>query len=308
MPVLIHFKGNRSPSVTDTIKVDNEAFDLTGSSVKFKMRLESSDTLKVNTAATVVSAAAGTVQYDWLAADVDTVGEYVGWWEVTLSSGKTQDTLEFPIRIVEHAPGDTDYITPEHLKATLQLDGTSYADSDVQRAISAASRGIDWECGRRFYADADANQARYYSPISAVTIEVDDIITLTTLETDQDGDGTFEQAWTVNTDFVLEPLNAAADGWPYTRITIQPLASQGFPSGFPRSVKVTAKFGWSDVPDQVVQACGLVASKLLKRAREDPGGSAEAIALGGAAVRLVGSDPTVKGLLAPYIRHRPGYF
>lgn len=308
MPVLIHFKSNRSPSVSDTIRVDDVPFDLTGSSVKFKMRLESSSTLKVDTTATVVTPSAGTVRYDWLSADVDTAGDYVGWWEVTLPTGKTQDTLEFPISIVEHTPGDIDYITPEVLKATLQLDGTSYADRDIQRAISAASRGIDWECGRRFYADTDATQIRYYQPIDAYTVLIDDLITLTTLQTDQDGDGTFEETWTVNSDFFLEPLNAAADGWPFTRLCLNPsAASQGFPAGRPRSVKVTGKFGWAETPDAIVSATGLVASKLLKRSREDPGGSAEAIALGGAAVRLVGADPVVRGLIAPYVRQKPGY-
>lgn len=307
MPVLIHFKGNRSPSVTDTIKVDDVAFDLTGSTVKFRMRLETSSTLKVDAAATVVNPSAGTVRYDWVAADVDTVGDYVGWWQVTLPSTKTQDTLEFPISIVDHLPGDPDYITPEVLKATLQLDGVSYADRDIQRAISAASRGIDEECGRRFWGDS-APGDRYYTPASSTLILIDDIYDFDALVTDQDGDGTFEQSWAENSDFILEPINAAADGWPFSQIRLHPVgASQGFPAGIPRSVKLTGKFGWSEIPDPVVQACGLVASKLLKRAREDPGGSAEALALGGAVVRLVTGDPVVRSLLAPFVRQKPGY-
>jgi hypothetical protein len=59
--VITHFKGNRSPSLTDTIKVNGVAFDLTGSTVVFKMRATNLVTLKVNAAATVVSAPAGTV-------------------------------------------------------------------------------------------------------------------------------------------------------------------------------------------------------------------------------------------------------
>lgn len=308
MAPIIHFKSNRNPSLTDTIEVDGAAFDLTGSTVTFSMRLESSDTLKVSAqSATVVSAAAGTVRYDWAAGDVDTAGDYVGWWTVT-TSGKTQDTPEFLIAIVAHVPGDPDYITPEVLKATMQLDGTTYANLDIEDSISAASRAIDQMCGRRFWGDTNASD-RYYTPTNYGLVVIDDLYDFDTLVTDQDGSGTFEETWTENTDFYLEPLNAAADEWPWTAIRLHPNAGKSFPSVFPRSVKLSGKFGWSSIPDPVVKATGLLAAKILKRSREDPLGAAEAMALGGAVVRMTEADPMAARLLAPYVREKPwAYF
>lgn len=97
------WKDNRLPLLTDTITSSSVAVDLTGATVLFSMRPTYSAALKVSGAtATIVSAAAGTVSYAWAADDVDTVGEYYGWWTVAIS-GKNQDTPEFEIEIVEHA-------------------------------------------------------------------------------------------------------------------------------------------------------------------------------------------------------------
>jgi len=42
----------------------------------------------INAAATVVTAAAGTVKYVWAAGDTATAGYYTGEWEVTYSDGR----------------------------------------------------------------------------------------------------------------------------------------------------------------------------------------------------------------------------
>lgn len=98
------YKGNRLPLLTDTITSSGTAVNLTGSTVTFYMRPDNSATLKVNgSTATIVSAAAGTISYAWAAADVDTVGDWKSWWTVS-SSGKSQDTPEFDVSIIEHAP------------------------------------------------------------------------------------------------------------------------------------------------------------------------------------------------------------
>ncbi len=199
----------------------------------------------------------------------------------------------------------TNYITREQLKVTLEMSNQAYADEDIAAAITAASRGIDEACQRRFFADSDALQVRYYSPANWTTVMIDDLAVLTELATDQSGDGTFSTAWTRNTDFVLEPLNAPADGWPYTRIRTHPRrVTAGLPAWWPRSVRVTGQFGWAAVPGAITEATTILASQLLKRAREAPFGI---VAFGdaGATARLATTDPSVRFLVAPYMREKP---
>lgn len=128
------WKNNRLPVLTDTITAEGTAVDLTASTVKFKMRPAVSDRLTIDAAATVVSAAAGTVSYPWATVDTDTVGSFLCWWEVT-TSAKTQDTPEFALLIVEHAPPSVDTPTPVGAGGqTTIFQGDAYLDAD-QRAL-----------------------------------------------------------------------------------------------------------------------------------------------------------------------------
>jgi len=60
--------------------------DLTGSSVVFRMKnFDGTGSLKVNGAATVITPAAGIVEYAWAAGDTDTAGTWIGEFAVTLA-------------------------------------------------------------------------------------------------------------------------------------------------------------------------------------------------------------------------------
>ena len=134
-------------------------------------------------------------------------------------------------------------------------------DADLESVIEGVSRWIDWDRCRRFYA---ASETRYYVPASAYLVVIDDLLTLTTLKADEDGDQTFERTWT-SSDYLLAPYNASTDGRPYTSIERSHLGSLAFPVDF-RSVEVVGSFGYSaTVPDAIHEACVLLSMRLFER-------------------------------------------
>jgi hypothetical protein len=141
------YEGNRSPSLTDTINVDGLPFNLTGSTVKLRMRLESSGTLKVDTPAVVVSAVNGQVRYDWAAADVDTSGRYVAWWRITLPSTFIQETPTFIVNVVDptdvSVAGNTATAMIAAVRNELGLFNSLFTITDA-RIVDYLNEGQDW--------------------------------------------------------------------------------------------------------------------------------------------------------------------
>ena len=67
MPSLLtYYVGNRNPSITETITSNGVIVDLTGKTVRFKMRAVGSSTLKVDQPINNVPDATGVVRYDEL--------------------------------------------------------------------------------------------------------------------------------------------------------------------------------------------------------------------------------------------------
>jgi hypothetical protein len=87
-------QGDLVPAITATLMqaVGTAAatvIDLTAaSSVKFAMRNRQLGTNKVDAAGTIVSAAAGTVKYQWVGTDTDTEGVFDCEWQITWPTGK----------------------------------------------------------------------------------------------------------------------------------------------------------------------------------------------------------------------------
>lgn len=190
------------------------------------------------------------------------------------------------------------YCTISDLKAADHLNITDTTSDNILTDVAeAVSRWIDMQCGREFYP---TTETRYFTSWYNDVVFVDDISTTTglTIVTDPDGDGTYDDTWTA-TDYNLRPYNPRS-GQPYYAIERSLHGNFSIPS-VPRGVKITATWGFTDVPEQIKQACILQSERLFKRFAT-PLGSSGMSALGEVRLSIPAADGDVIALLKPYVR------
>lgn len=156
------------------------------------------------------------------------------------------------------------YCTVTELRDHLGDSGAKLDADLLERAINATSRAIDDYTGRRFWQDSTV-QTKTYKVWHPYIAWVDDISTTTGLiiKTDGTGDYSWSSTWLV-TDYDLEPDDADGVARPWWRVVA--IGTQTFPvSPRRRTLQVTAKFGWSAIPDQINEATILKAASLFKR-------------------------------------------
>ena len=155
------------------------------------------------------------------------------------------------------------YASLAQVKAALRITD-SVDDTLLEMAIESASRAIDEYTNRNFYNAGTA--VRYYAPNDSFNVTVDDLVSLSTLQTMNDnGDQVYDTTWT-STDYQLEPLNGVTDGiaQPYTNI--RAIGNYTYLTlGGEATVKVTGVWGWNAVPVQVTQATVIQSSRIFKR-------------------------------------------
>jgi len=227
-----------------------------------------------------------------------------GLWYRIVFADETGDLLQ-PTLPVQNAPlADHNYVTREQLKRSLELSGLSYADSDIDVAIAAASRGVDEITQRRFWLDTVADD-RFYTPRWS-KLDIDDLAELTAVEA-IDSAGTASAVLTEGTDFSLYPINAQLDNRPFEALWL--LSTSSYPTytwspPFPDLVKVTGRFGWPTLPSEVVAATTILATRYLRRQREAPFGIITVGIEQGAAMRIGRYDPDVENLLCNFKKPR----
>lgn len=277
-----HFVGNRSPSLTDVIRVDGVPFPLTTSTVKLKMRSELAGTLKIDAAAVVTDAPNGAVRYDWAALDVDTAGDYLAWWEVTLPSGKTQDTPEFSVAMIQHTGLG---------RALCELEEvTSYApgyvnepetDTTLNDLILAESFAIMQETGREMRAISPAVNTRRFDlggyNVSSRKLRIGDASSVSSVAL-YDTDNATLVTSLPSSAYVLEP-RVRAEWEPIRRLYFPPFASGSPTFLIGQVIEVVGTWGWPAIPADLRQACArIVMFRYVQDATSAGSSFAEALA------------------------------
>jgi hypothetical protein len=182
------------------------------------------------------------------------------------------------------------YLTVEELRNQLSDAGVNADLGQIERAIEATSRAIEDYAGRRFWKDATPT-VRRYRPRDPGAVLVND----------STGDGSYATTWTLDTDFILEPLDAdQADVTAYAWWQLTAIGDKAFPVGGRRpGLRVTATHGWSAIPAGVHQAAIIKATGLRNRVNAVWG-----VANFGeyGAIRITRKDVDVVDLLNPFCR------
>ncbi len=235
----------------------------------------------------------------------DAAGQWI--WKLTATGvGGVPLTVEYGYFYVGINPALTYYATEGELRdrmrdASDKLDGGLLGDS-----LHAASRAIDEYTKRRFWRDIAVTVTnRIFSvldPWEPNFAYIDDVATKTGLvvKTDAAGAGTYGTTW-ASTDYALLPWNADADGGAYYWNELRALNGKLFPidsSGRP-TIQVTATWGWSQVLEQVREACLLKAQRYYRR-KDTPDGIAGSSEWG--AVRITKQDPDITELLDKLVK------
>jgi len=187
------------------------------------------------------------------------------------------------------------YTTGSAVKTALGIiDATS--DTELELVIESVSRLIDDYTGRFFYQSAASTA--FYTADDYLSQPIDDFVSIGTVATDLNADGTYATVWTANTDYALAPFNAATTGRPYTEIVALTEGANTFPVAIVKGVKIVGTRGWPSIPKPVEMSCIIQSGRIFNR-RNTPFGIASAPEVG--QMRLLARlDPDVEQMLRAY--------
>jgi hypothetical protein len=194
------------------------------------------------------------------------------------------------------------YATLAEFKAAVGITDTT-DDGALQSVLDATDTLIDLYCDRKT-GFGTATETRYYTAEDYEYVLTDDLVSITTLQTDDDANGTYETTWTAGTDYVLAPVNAALDGFPYTEIDTSVSWPRNFPKDVYIGVKVVGVFGFPSVPAAVKQA-EIIQAGAVWNSRTAPFGVIGSADLGGILRMSRALHPEAALILEPY-RKRNG--
>ena len=203
------------------------------------------------------------------------------------------------------------YCTKEELKSRLQIDGTDTSDDhEIQIVMQAVTDWITTYCGRHFYR---VTETRTFRPDNVWTLDIDDLVTCTSLDLDYDGDGVYEVHWVQDVNFQLMRTQSRYNkhnlgvARPYNNLQVtsgttgNPAVGSGWlpwlwPFTRQDRVSITGVWGWQDIPPSVSQAALYIAAEMFK-SKDSPFGVA---GIGELGIVKIAASPWVVELLRPY--------
>jgi hypothetical protein len=226
------------------------------------------------------------------------------WSFVFIGTGAVSDVQPGTWRVLPKTVGNF-YCGLEELKDRLGITDNA-DDSSAQMAIQAASSWINEYCGQHFYR---VTETRTFRPYNIWELDIDPVVSVTALNVDTTGNGTFDQPWTQNVDYQLivahneYNVNAAGVPRPYRKVQVLQ-AGKWFPYTWPYShldrIQIIGTWGWPAVPPGVAQAALTLAAQWFKE-KDAPFGVAGVSDFG---VVRIQSNPWVVEQLRPYIYNR----
>lgn len=310
MPDFVIGQGDTAPPLTRTMLDDQQApVNIQGATIAFTMTPIRGGTAAYDGAALNLQSgdgsdgsrgkiAFGQGATPWTTAITGTDGDYLARFRATYADGRVEWFPNEGYMLVTITPKTPDtasgmYLGVEELKKSVGMDQTSKGDQDVTRALRAASRAIDNYCRRRFTKTAAGTSRKLGPAYGADWLEIPDLVTLESSTFDgatvaNDGLSYYFERWPTEENAPYCVMRRVSGGtW------MTPLAGQ--------NVTLVGAWGWATVPDPVVMACQVIASRLVKRGREAPFGI---LPFGdqGEAMRITQADPDIRFLLDPYKR------
>jgi hypothetical protein len=233
---------------------------------------------------------------------VDQTGLWLYRWTATGAATTAEDGQFY----VQPAATAQVYTTRAELKAGLGIPQTDTVDDDdLDDAILTASRAVEGDTQRTFYK---TTETRTLEPTDRWHLRLGpymDLVSVTTLKTDSDGDGTFDTTW-ATTDYQLltadgtPNVNASPEPRPYRRI--KAIGTQTFPCswawhlGRSDRVQINGTWGWPAVPDRIRRATRLAAAEIFKL-NSAPFG---AIGMADLGIIRVRANPKYQALISTY--------
>ena len=188
------------------------------------------------------------------------------------------------------------YCTLAEVKAALRLTD-NVDDTLLENAIESASRRIDGYTGRFFYKMNQTAITMYPYNEYMLFFPADVSSSSITIKIDSTANGTYATTLTQGVDYILEPTDAVLQSRPY--LNARMVGGATFPlfvtPSFP-TVQVTAQWGWNAIPDDVNQACVLLAMRQFARLNAALG----VVGFADMAITVRAIDPDVRDLLSPY--------